>query len=137
MNFEISEDSESPEANEIGRGILEYNDSQTTPSRQKPLVVLAKDNEGKVCAGLRGHTNRGWLFVSQLWVSKEMRKAGLGSSLLQMAEAEARKRTCHGAYLDTFSFQALDFYKKLGYEVFGQLEDFPVGHRRYFLQKKL
>ena len=33
-------------------------------------------------------------------------------------------------------FQALSFYQKLGYQIFGQLEDYPVGHTRYFLQKR-
>ncbi len=53
------------------------------------------------------------------------------------AELEARQRGARCAYLDTFSFQAPDFYKKQGYEVFGELRDFPEGHRRYFLRKQL
>lgn len=54
-----------------------------------------------------------------------------------MAEDEARKRGAKHAYLDTFSFQALDFYRKYGYEIFGELQDFPVGHQRYYLVKQL
>ncbi len=56
---------------------------------------------------------------------------------MQAAENEALARGCHGAYLDTFSFQAPDFYQKLGYEIYGKLDDFPKGHCRYFLRKKL
>jgi hypothetical protein len=54
-----------------------------------------------------------------------------------MAEAEARQRGAQHAYLDTFSFQAPGFYKKHGYQVFGELQDFPPGHQRYFLTKQL
>ena len=43
---------------------------------------------------------------------------------------------CRSAHLDTFSFQAPDFYKKLGYRVFGAI-DYPPDHRRFFLQKRL
>ena len=56
---------------------------------------------------------------------------------MEVAEAEARQRGAQNAYLDTFSFQAPDFYKKLGYQVFGELPDFPTGHQRYFLKKEL
>jgi ribosomal protein S18 acetylase RimI-like enzyme len=62
---------------------------------------------------------------------------GFGRQLLALAEEEARQRGAEYAYLDTFSFQAPDFYKKQGYEIFGELPDFPPGHQRYFLSKKL
>ena len=54
-----------------------------------------------------------------------------------MAEAEAIRRGCKNAHLDTLSFQALDFYKKYGYTVFGQLDGLPPGHSRYYLRKTL
>jgi hypothetical protein len=69
----------------------------------------------------------GWLFISHLWMAEALRG--------QRAEREAARRDCRRAYLDTFDFQALGFYQKRGYEVFGSLEGFPTGHRRYFLQK--
>jgi len=72
-----------------------------------------------------------------MWLQEEFRGLGYGRKLLSLAEDEARKRGAEYAYLDTFSFQAPDFYKKLGDEVFGELGDFPVGHQRYFLKKEL
>jgi ribosomal protein S18 acetylase RimI-like enzyme len=51
------------------------------------------------------------------------------------AEAEAIHRGCRGAWLDTFSFQARGFYERLGYSIFGTIENFPPGHRRFFLKK--
>jgi hypothetical protein len=52
-------------------------------------------------------------------------------------EDAARARSCVGAWLDTFSFQALDFYRSLGYQQFGTLDDFPPGHQRHFVWKPL
>jgi len=47
----------------------------------------------------------------------------------------AMRRGCSGAWLDAFSFQARGFYEKLGYAVFGSIEDYPPGHSRFFLKK--
>jgi hypothetical protein len=56
---------------------------------------------------------------------------------MSRAESEAVARGCHGAWLDTFEFQARPFYERLGYVCFGELEDYPVGSARYFMRKLL
>ena len=78
-----------------------------------------------------------WLYVNLMWLKEELRGQGYGARLLQMVEDEARRRGAKHSYLDTFSFQAPEFYKKYGYRVFGELPDFPQGHVRYFLVKDL
>ena len=78
-----------------------------------------------------------WLYIDLLWVKDDLRGRGFGRRLMMIAENEARQQGAKNAYLDTFSFQAPDFYKKLGYEVFGELPDYPVGHQRFFLTKQL
>jgi GNAT superfamily N-acetyltransferase len=90
-----------------------------------------------VLAGLNGYTDWGWLFVKLLWVCEPLRGTGMGSRLLAAAELEARARGCRGVWLDTFGFQARGFYEKQGYSMFGELGDFPEGHARYFLSKRL
>lgn len=102
-----------------------------------PLLVIARDDDGQFAGGLDGATYFGWLYVENLAVAEHQRGQGIGSSLLRAAEAEAMHRGCTHAYLDTFSFQARPFYEKHGYKVAGTLEDFPKGHARYFLQKRL
>ncbi len=123
------------EAEQVVRSLVEYNDTQTEPQNYQALDVVARW-EGQPVGGLLGYTNWEWLFVKILWVTQELRGSGVGRQLLLAAEAEARQRGCRHAHLDTFSFQALGFYERLGYRVFGQLEDYPVGHTRYFLQKR-
>jgi N-acetylglutamate synthase-like GNAT family acetyltransferase len=75
------------------------------------------------------------LYVDLLWVIDELCGRGYGHRLLTAAEDEARQRGAKNAYLDTFSFQAPTLHKQHGYQVFGQLEDFPPGHQRYFTRK--
>ena len=118
-------------------GIVAYNDSRAEPGGHRLLAVLVKDEAGKVIGGLWGTTGWRWLFVHLFWLPETLRGAGLGRDLLRRAEAEAMARGCGNVWLDTFSFQARGFYEKLGYRVFATLEDYPPGHRRYFMQKRL
>ena len=118
-------------------GLEAYNEARW-PGHQpwRDLAVFVRGPDGAVATGLAGHTYAGWLFVQYLWVSDRLRSAGTGRGLMAEAERRARERGCHSAYLDTFSFQARGFYEGLGYEVFGAL-DYPPGHQRFFLRKRL
>ena len=57
------------------------------------------------------------------------------SEIMAMAEQEAIRRGCHGAWLDTFEFQARGFYERIGYECFGELPNYPAGFSRFFMKK--
>ncbi|NTU64122.1 MAG: GNAT family N-acetyltransferase [Chloroflexi bacterium] len=85
----------------------------------------------------RSLRNLGSDYIDLLWLKEELRGRGYGHRLLMLAEDEARQRGATHAYMDTFSFQAPDFYQRHGYQVFGELKDFPHGHQRYFLTKQL
>ena len=124
------------EAEQIIRGLVGYNMTQAPPANHCPLAVVARRPPGEVVGGLLGYTHWEWLFVQQLWTAEELRGSGVGRRLLLTAETEAQARGCRHAHLDTYSFQALGFYQRLGYRVFGQLEDYPAGHTRYFLHKR-
>jgi len=119
----------------ISQGLTAYNESKTEKSDLKALLVYAKNSAGETIGGLIGETLRGWLHIRRLWVSEENRSARLGSQLVIHAEDEAIRRGCLGSYLNTYSFQAQGFYQKLGYEIFGELDDFPLGHQNIFLKK--
>ena len=98
---------------------------------------MLHDDAGNVAGGLIGATVWGWLHVKELWVADSCRGQRWGAKLMALAEDEAVARRCHHAYLDTFDFQALGFYERLGYAMFGSLNDFPKGHVRYFVSKRL
>jgi len=78
-----------------------------------------------------------WFYIDLLFLKEELRGQGYGHRILTMAEEEARRRGAKNAYLDTFSFQAPAFYKEHGYQMFGELKDFPPGHQRYYFKKQL
>lgn len=120
----------------ILRPLIASNVARAGPHGLHALALLIKDpHTAEVLGGLWGRTSYGWLFVELLFVPESLRGSGLGASLMRRAEAEAVRRGCLGAWLDTFSFQARGLYERLGYAVFGTIEDHPPGHRRHFMQK--
>jgi GNAT superfamily N-acetyltransferase len=127
-----------PQAREVIAGALaNYNTERAGPGEWRTLAVLIEDDAGDCIGGLWGRTAYGWLFTELLFVPAELRGRGLGAEILGRAEEEARARGCHGAWLDTFEFQARGFYERLGYELFGQLDEHPPGFSRYFMKKRL
>ena len=117
--------------------LAEYNSSQAGPSQGRPIVVLVEGKEGEVLGGLWGHTAYEWLFTQLLVVPAGLRGRGVGTEIMQLAEREAVSRGCHGAWLDTFEFQARGFYERMGYECFGELPRYPTGFSRFFMKKTL
>ena len=126
-----------PEWEIIGGGLRDYNIQQAGPGHDKPVCYLIYAPDQTIVGGIIGETHWNWLFINLMWIKEELRGHGYGHRLLLAAEEEARGRGAKYAYLDTFSFQAPDFYKKHGYQVFGTLDNFPPGHRRYYLTKQL
>ncbi|MCQ1575070.1 GNAT family N-acetyltransferase [Neorhizobium galegae] len=121
----------------IGEGLTAFNDADVGPSERKPLAVLIRDVEDKVIGGLSGYTAWGWLFTQWLFIPDALRGEGMAGKLLSQAEEEARARGCHGAWIDTFSPVARKAYMRQGYEIFGELPEFPKGRTRTFLRKAL
>jgi GNAT superfamily N-acetyltransferase len=121
----------------IGQGITDYNNQQAGEGHAKLLCYALYAPNHTVVGGIIGETHWNWLFINLMWIREELRGQGYGHKLLIAAEDEGRKRGVTNAYLDTFSFQAPEFYQKHGYQVFGVLENFPPGHTRYYLTKQL
>jgi ribosomal protein S18 acetylase RimI-like enzyme len=132
----VEQEPDPRDSSALVRGLVSYNDSRAEPENYRPLAVFLRDADGQIVGGVLGQTNWGWLFISHVWLAEHLRGEGFGRQLLAAAEREAFARGCRHAHLDTFSFQAPDFYQQLGYEVFGVLDDYPAGHRRYYLRKR-
>jgi GNAT superfamily N-acetyltransferase len=136
LRFDIEDAPSDVDVEILTDGLQAFNERRW-PGHQpwRPLAVFARDGD-RIVAGLRAETYSGWLFTRYLWVSEALRGQGIGRKLMSDAEMRALARGCHSAWVDTFSFQAPGFYPKLGYQVFGEL-DYPPGHKRFFLQKRL
>jgi len=102
----------------------------------KPLYLILREKD-TIVGGLLAETQLGWMYVSALSVAEHLRGQGYGRALMEAAEAEAAARGCHSVWLNTFSYQAPEFYRRLGYVTFGTLDDYPPGQTRIFLRKKL
>ena len=123
----------------ISELITEFNEAGAgCPNNHRPLVIILSDPDtAETLGGLWGATAFSFLHIDLLYIPEAMRGAGLGRRLMSQAEQEAVRRGCHGAWLDTFSFQAPGFYERLGYVACGRIEDNPPGHQRFFMSKAL
>lgn len=121
----------------IGGGIHNYNIQQAGDAQGKQVCFILYTPDQQIAGGLIGETHWGWFYINLMFIKEELRGRGYGHRILTLAEDEAHRYGAKHAYLDTFSYQAPGFYKKHGYEVFGELKDFPLGHQRYYLKKEL
>jgi len=103
----------------------------------KDVRIFIRNEEKKVVGGAIGSVFGGWLYISLMWIEDSLRNRGYGTKLLEMMENEAVKLGCRHAHVDTYSFEARPFYEKNGYTVFALLENYPEGHSKHFLKKKL
>jgi GNAT superfamily N-acetyltransferase len=118
-------------------GLGNFNIATTGHAAYYPVGWFVNSAEGEILGGLHGAIWGQWLYIKMLWLAEPARKKGFAGRLLERAEAYALKRGCIGAHLETFSFQARPLYEKHGYEVFGEINDYPPGHTFYFMRKRL
>lgn len=137
FSLTVTDSADPADVEAIGRELTAFNDADVGPSGRRPVVVLVRDETGGLKAGVSGYTAWSWLYVQWLFVSPDLRGQQMAAKMLTAAEDEARRRGCHGAFIDTFNPAAETAYRRQGYEIFGELPDFPPGRRRLFLQKKL
>lgn len=122
-------------------GLASFNESCIGPDPVRDprnhVCFVARDAEGRVRGSLQGVIVGAWLAMDLVWVEEAFRHNGLGSRLLDGAEAEGRRRGCKWAILATFDYQAPGFYTRRGYVEYARMEDFPWGSTRYQLRKTL
>ena len=137
LKIEIAETPTSDETEFIVQQLLKFNSRCAGEGNFKALTIFLRDADENLVGGLLGATYWQWLYIDIFWIHESCRGEGYGDTLLAAAEQEAVRRGCKYAHLDTFSFQAPEFYQKRGYVVFGELPDFPQGYHRFFLKKEL
>lgn len=141
MDIELTTSPSRDDLGVISQGIQAFNRATVPgiPEVADDLVfaVFARDAAGTVVGGIRAKAFWGYLSVELLWLAESARGGGVGTRMLRSAEAFAREHGYRYARVATTSFQARPFYEKLGYRVFGVLEDCPVGYRTYYLRKDL
>lgn len=140
MRFDIV-NCELNDAEYICNRLVEYNLSKVPKTQEIDFVNIDKkivDEKNNIIAGCLAKMYC-WrvIYIDILWVDEKYRENRLGTKLLKEIERIATEENCSLIHLDTFDFQAKNFYIKQGYEIFGVLDDCPKNHCRYYLKKKL
>ena len=124
MKFKL-ENVESERTQELANLIREYNRSNREPSKSEPLNIYVEDEQGNILAGMVAETFGNWLEIEYLYVRDDFRGKGIGSKILDKAEKESKSRGCKYSFVNTFNFQAPNFYKKHGYQEVFTLKEYP------------
>lgn len=139
MQLYISNESNPADKAYVRNKMVEFNYSHfpdELKGRYQELNLFLKYADGRTYGGIVGEICWNWLEVHYLFVEEEHRKFGYGKKLLAEAERIAKEKGCDFIKLDTLSFQALDFYKKLGFEVYGTIPN-AGGFTHYYLKKDI
>jgi len=128
---------EDEEFEALKSGLNNFNECVTGPVFNEKISSFVKNDSGVVVGGILAEINWGWMHIQGLWVDESIRNNGWGSKLIDNLERYALSKGIHNIRLETTTFQALEFYLKLEYSVFGELLDMPPGHTSYFLKKNL
>ena len=148
MNWTIETGPDERHEDEITERLVEHNQAASAAIRERfepgnleanQVAAFAVDDAGALLGGCVGSTEDvwQWLTIDTLWVDPGHRTEGLGRRLVAAVEDQARERGCRWAKLNTWEFQAPDFYERCGYVVYGREVDYPPGHVNHLMRKDL
>ncbi len=120
----------------VREGIIAANQN-IIGERDKAFSIFLKNDAGKVFGGIQAFLDTESVYIDVLWVQESLQKQGHGTKLLDAVEQEATKNRCIFSLVDTWDFQAEEFYLKNGYERIGEVKNYWHGHSKIFLRKKL
>ncbi|MGO4109670.1 GNAT family N-acetyltransferase [Paenibacillus sp. YAF4_2] len=124
----------------IRKRLIEFNAEhvpENLSSRFEEINLTIKDDSGKVIGGLLSTLCWNWIEVEILWVEESQRGLGYGSHLLHQIERIAKEKGCTFIKLNTFSFQAPEFYQKNAYIEVAVFKDAPLGSNHYYFKKAI
>ena len=120
----------------VREGVIAFNEN-IVGERDKAFSIFLKNDSGKVFGGIQAFLGTESVYIDVLWVEESLQKQGYGTKLLHAAEQEALKNGCMFSLVDTWDFQAEEFYLKNGYARIGEIKNYWHGHSKIFLRKKL
>jgi GNAT superfamily N-acetyltransferase len=121
----------------IGQGVHEHNMQEAGDLNFQRICFVLQTPDQEILGGVIGEIYWEWFYLDLMWIQDNLRGLGYGAQLLTAVEKEAKEKGAKFVFLDTFSFQAPGFYQKYGYQLFGELANFPPGHQRFYLTKEL
>lgn len=103
----------------------------------QPINIIVSDSKEAWVGGINADVYWGWVEINNFWCKDTYRNKGLGSLLLDKLEAIAKEKGAEKALLTTFEFQARAFYEKHGFQIVGEIKDYPPGSSYYTMVKHL
>jgi ribosomal protein S18 acetylase RimI-like enzyme len=135
LSWEVHDDVPRDAADVVDSGLGQSNEAAAPLDQVQRLASCAR-RDGKVLGGAVGRTWGECCELQQLWVDPAWRGRGIGAQLIRLFEERAQMRGCRKFYLETFSFQAPNLYRSLGYEVGLELHGFPDGIVKYVMVRQ-
>lgn len=133
----VYDDKHSPRADlAVKKELQKYNIARVK-QRLRPLSVYCREESGTLVGGVVANCVWGWLHIDSVWVAEHCRGANVGRALLARIENLGAQENCHSAFLETYSFQAPEFYLSLGYEMLASLNNYADNQTRFFFCKSL
>lgn len=121
----------------LEQGLFAFEEARLGSPGHTEFAVFLRDDEGRILGGIDGHIMWHRLFIKTVWLDETVRGHGHGSRLMAVMEEEAARRRCRSVWLTALGVRALHFYRRLGYEIFGALDDYVGGQSLYSVQKAL
>jgi GNAT superfamily N-acetyltransferase len=136
VGYSISWTENAEDTKQLQQNLMSEIQSKFGAPERVSFAWVVHDTKQQLIGGVSGFAHWKWSYVTQLWVSSSEQGKGLGSKLICQVEDWSRSRHYQGVYIDTFEKKVMHFYEKLGYQLMGQIPDFPEGSNRYFLYNK-
>ena len=125
------------DADVIENGIRTYSEAYEPEYESVDFYKKLVDKDGRFIAGVIADVDKdAYGFVDALFVEEALRHQGLGTSLLKAAEDFTRENGASMILTNAGDWN-VDFFKKNGYLLRGELKDVPKGHDCYELYKMI
>lgn len=134
-NIIYEADAKSEDSLILRMGLRAYAKEKRGHKDMESFAFFLRDENDQTQGGCDGIMYYGCLFVSQLWINASLRHQGYGTKLMQKAEQLAKEKGCLFATVNTMDWEALDFYRKLGYKVEFERKGYLKNSIFYFLRK--
>lgn len=101
----------------------------------EPFAFFMRDEKNNIVGGCNGIMYYGCLYIDQIWIDPKYRGQDFGTKLINAAEQMAKSKGCLFSTIETMDWEALDFYKKLGYELESEQHGYFKASVMYRLRK--
>ncbi len=121
----------------LGDGIMRYANEMRGQEPLRFFAFFLRGEDEKIVGGCNGNNLYGCLYIDQLWIKDNLRGKGYGTTLMNEVEKLAKEDHCRFMVVNTMDWEALGFYKKLGFYVEFERKGFEKNSIFYFLRKDL